>query len=238
MAYNEVETLDRTCCEILEVLNGTVPDAELLIVNDGSTDGTHERADSIKAQEGRIRVIHHARNQGLGGVYRTGFAEGKGDYVTFFPADGQFPAQIIRDFLPRMRDNDLVLGYLPAGSRAPSAEVLSWMERLLYRFLLGKLPRFQGILMFRRELLSRHHLQSTGRGWTILMELIVRCAKANERISSIPTEVRPRSHGSSKVNNMRTIWSNLRQLMALRAVLRRPLLSTSDGEPSSNVAES
>ena len=229
MAYNEVDTLERTCQEIIDVLNSTGVTAEVVVINDGSTDGTGDRADAFCACDARVRVIHHSPNRGLGGVYRTGFAEARGEFVTFFPADGQFPARIIAEFLPRMSEQDMVLGFLPAGTRPIAAETLSVVERVLYRLLLGKIPRFQGILMFKRELLSLHQLRSTGRGWAVLMELVVRCSRAKHRIISVPTEVRPRTHGASKVNNMRTIWSNFRQLLALRSLLGSRAASTRSG---------
>lgn len=219
MAYNEVKTLEPTCREILGVLDHVEQDAELILVDDGSTDGTGDLADALALHEPRIRVIHHSPNRGLGGVYRAGFQQARGSFVTFFPADGQFPAQIIADFLPRMSQHDIVLGYLPRGTRSFVAELLSAIERLLYRLLLGKIPRFQGILMFRRVLLEHHSLLSEGRGWAILMELIVRSARSEQRIVSVPTPVRPRTHGTSKVNNMRTIWSNFRQVLELRRIL-------------------
>ena len=221
MAYNEVQTLEATCREILAVLDITGLQTELLVVDDGSSDGTGQKADALGTQDSRIRILHHPKNSGLGGVYRTGFANARGECVTFFPADGQFPAGIIADFLPHMTNHDVVLGFLPMGARSVIAETLSLTERLAYRILLGPFPRFQGILMFRRALLKQHPLHSTGRGWAVLMEFVVRCSRARHRIVSLPTPVRPRRHGTSKVNNLRTIWSNFRQVLALRRVLSR-----------------
>lgn len=219
MAYNEAQTLHRTCEEILAVCALLDVPSELVIIDDGSTDGTEQQADTLARIDPRVRVVHHAPNRGLGGVYRTGFREVRGHYVTFFPADGQFPADIIADFLPRMQDCDMVLGYLPRGTRTVVAEALSSGERLLYRMLLGRFPRFQGILMFRRALLDLYPLKSEGRGWAVLMELVIRSARAGHRLVSVPTKVRARTHGESKVNNVRTIWSNARQVLALRALL-------------------
>jgi glycosyltransferase involved in cell wall biosynthesis len=163
-----------------------------------------------------LRVCHHGDNRGLGGVYRTGFAEARGDLVTFFPADGQFPASIIGDYLPAMADTDMILGVLPDRGGSLLARALSLGERLLLRVLFSRFPRFQGILMFRRELLRDTPLHSRGRGWTVLMEFILRKARAGVRIKNIPITIRPRASGSSKVNNLRSIVSNLRQVLALR----------------------
>jgi hypothetical protein len=73
--------------------------------------------------------------------------------------------------------------------------------------------------MFRRSLLDRTPLMSQGRGWTVLMELILRQARSGARIKNIAITVRPRAHGTSKVNNLRSIVSNLRQVLGLRLYL-------------------
>jgi len=57
---------------------------------------------------------------------------------------------------------------------------------------------------------------SQGRGWTVLMEFILRAMRAGARIKNIPITMRPRSSGTSKVKNLRSISSNLRQILALR----------------------
>ena len=219
-AYNERDSFQSTSREILDALAARGIDAEFLVVDDGSTDGTGTLADSLALQDSRVRVVHHAPNLGLGGVYRTGFTGARGRYITFFPADGQFPADIIASFLPHMSDYDLVLGVLPQRDGSPVSKALSYCERRFYAVLVGPMPTFQGILMFRRDLLGHFELQSTGRGWAVLLEFILRCARDGRRWINVPTAVRPRAHGTSKVNNGRTVWSNFRQIMALRRILR------------------
>jgi glycosyltransferase involved in cell wall biosynthesis len=118
MAFNERETLDPTCRELLAKCSEIGLRTELVIVDDGSTDGTDGIARAIAATDSRVRVVHHVPNRGLGGVYRTGFSEARGKYVTFFPADGQFPATIIEQFLEHIQQHDFVLGYLSVGTRS------------------------------------------------------------------------------------------------------------------------
>ena len=218
MAYNEVANLEAVMREIFDALHSLGSPCEILIVDDGSTDGTGELADRLATTTASTRVVHHRPNKGLGGVYRSGFTEARGTYVTFFPADGQFPASIIADFVQRMPELDMVLGYLPDRKVTALGAVLSWGERVLYRVMFGPMPLFQGVLMFRRKLLdaSSMRLESQGRGWAVLMEFILRVSRAGHRITSVPTAFRPRMSGLSKVNNWRTIQANFRQMIALR----------------------
>lgn len=219
MAYNEAGSLADVVREIVGALIATGRSWEVILVDDGSSDGTGALADRLAGELAGVRVIHHPDNGGLGAVYRTGFREARSDLVTFFPADGQFPATIIGDFLPRIEEADMVLGYLE-GRRDPwTAKILSWGERLLYRLLFGPLPRFQGVFLLRRRVLAELPLTSRGRGWTVVMELLVRARRAGCRLESVPTVMRPRQAGASKVRNLRTVAANLLELARLRRTL-------------------
>jgi hypothetical protein len=78
------------------------------------------------------------------------------------------------------------------------------------------MPRFQGVLMLRTSLLRDMTLVSDGRGWAVLIEFILRAFRSGARICSFPTDLRPRQEGTSKVANLRTIWSNVCQIVELR----------------------
>jgi len=219
MTYNEAGAVGDTAREIHDELLKLGRPFEFVIIDDGSRDDSSQKADSIAASLTDTRVIHHGENLGLGGVYRTGFAEAKGDLITFFPADGQFPAGIIARFIDLITDCDMVLGYIPGRKSSVLAKFLSFSEKSLYTMLFGPLPKFQGVMMFRSSLLTEFKLKSSGRGWAVLMELIIRTKRARRRIKSVPTEMRPRNSGVSKVNNIPTIVVNLKQVIALRGLL-------------------
>jgi len=221
MAYNEARNLAAVTAEIGAELARLPGAHEVLIIDDGSSDGTGPLADELARGDPRVRVIHHERNRGLGAVYRTAFGSARGAFVTFFPADGQAPAALLHRFLPLMRDADMVLGYLASGEgTSPWARGLALAERAAYRLLCGPMPRFKGIFMFRRSLLSAVPLSSTGeRDWVICMELIFRAAREGYRVTSVPTELRRRATGRSKVNSLPVIWANLRQILKLRWIL-------------------
>lgn len=220
MAFNEAESLAAVVEEIGAVLGTVHGRQEIIIADDGSQDGTGRIADELSQSLPNVRVIHHDTNRGLGEVYRSGFASARGELITFFPADGQFPAAIIQQFIAVVMDGaDLVLGYLRGRPGPRLSQGLSALEKAFYRVLFGPLPKFQGVLMFRRRLLEELELTSTGRGWAVLMELIIKASRGGYRIRSVPTAIRPRMSGASKVNNVPTIWANLKQVLALRRIL-------------------
>ena len=78
MAYNEVGNLEPVVRELVRELHLLARPWELVIIDDGSTDGTAALADALAAGISGVRVLHHETNQGLGGVYRTGFAGARG----------------------------------------------------------------------------------------------------------------------------------------------------------------
>jgi len=214
LAFNEHDNLRIAVSELLGELAASGVSWELVIIDDGSSDGTGPLADQLAIEQAGVRVVHHAQNLGLGGGYRTGFREALGEWLTFFPADAQFPATIIGTFLRESHGHDMVLGYLPARHDLVG-RALSLAERALYKMMFRTFPRFQGIMLFRRKLLSELPLVSHGRGWAVVMELILRASRGPYRLISVPTEVRPRLSGDSKVNNVRTIVANLKQLWEL-----------------------
>jgi len=217
MAFNEAESLAEVTSEIRDSLERLGRPWEMVIVNDGSADATGSIADGLASESSAVRAVHHPVNQGLGAVYRTGFAEVTSEFVTFLPADGQIPASSIAPFVAAMDAGaDMVLGTIPDRPVPLYVRMLSSGERLLYRLLFGSFPAFQGMLMFRRSLLDAVELTSTGRGWTVIMELIVRTARRGASLAHVETGLDARRSGESKVTNLRTILSNFRQVLQLR----------------------
>ena len=221
MAYNEGNSLARVTEEIRTELHHSGLSYEILVINDGSTDRTPEVISDLEKKYSELRAVHHDPNLGLGEVYRTGFREASGEWLTFYPGDGQIPAQDIHGFLGQMQEYDLVLGTIPQRPVPLYVKALSFGERLLYRLLIGKMPRFQGIMMVRTAVLSQLSLVSQGRGWTILMEMILKVSHEGYRIGYAQTGLKERSDGVSKVNNLTTIISNLKQLIALSRSMKR-----------------
>ena len=220
MAYNERNSLEAVCSEIEKTLVSLKTTFEIVIIDDGSTDGSSELCHRLAKKIPQLRTISHETNLGLSEVYRTGFKTAKGEWFTFFPADGQFPASILVQFFEVSENADLVLGYLANGRFSLTGSLLSFLERAMYRLWIGEMPRFQGVFLSRRRLLEDIEPKTRGRGHCFILEFILLASQKNYRIKHVKTPVRPRQSGKSKVSNLRTITSNISQVLKLRKTLR------------------
>jgi glycosyltransferase involved in cell wall biosynthesis len=118
-AWNEEENLAANVPLLTHKLDELAVDYELLIVDDGSRDGTPRLADDLAARMPRVRAIHHARNQGIGRALYTGFRHARGRWTIFVPADLALELDEIEKYLRAS-------GVLPSGGQeaptpAPSA---------------------------------------------------------------------------------------------------------------------
>jgi glycosyltransferase involved in cell wall biosynthesis len=221
MSFNEEANLPAVIGDIRQQLEALTPHHEILIVDDGSTDGTPAIASRLQEMDARIRCVTHTPNRGLGEVYRTGFEQARGAVVTFLPADGQFPASNLGPLYAAMGDRDAVFGNIRQRPDGRFASLLSTAERLLYRIVVGDSPRFQGLFMIRRSALTGlKFVSGGGRGWGIVMELVLLLQRGGYHLGEVAAEVRPRLSGKSKVTNVRTIWANFRQLLVIGRSVR------------------
>lgn len=100
------------------VINNAVPVAkkiadkwEILIINDGSSDKTQEKAEELAKKNSNIKVISHNPNRGYGAALKSGFEHAKYDYVVFTDGDAQFDFGEVDKFVENIRSHDIVIGY-------------------------------------------------------------------------------------------------------------------------------
>ena len=219
-AYNEAANLAPVVKELLDAIakQPKVDSFEILIVDDGSRDGTAEAADALAASNSAIRVVHHPENRGFGGALRTGFSASRGRYVTSITADGEIePAQVLGLFAA-MGDADMMLG-LRERTVSTYRNVLTFGLNLLMRLILGFVPDATTMFIVRGDLLRRMELQSnTG---LANLEVLMYCRMWGCRFATGPTQVRPRLSGESKVTNVPTMVRTFWEMAKLRRALRR-----------------
>jgi predicted glycoside hydrolase/deacetylase ChbG (UPF0249 family) len=204
---------------------GLVSRFELVLVDDGSTDGTADLADQLTAGERWIRVLRHPRNRGLGGALKTGFAASTGDIVLYTDADLPFDLGEIARALRLMGayGADVVSGYRhDRTSEGPRRAVYSFVYNHLIRFVFGVRVRD---VNFACKLVSRRVLDAIvlrSEGSFIDAELVVRANRAGFSVMQIGLDYFPRSRGVSTLSSGATIKRIVRDVVRLRADVARP----------------
>ncbi|MDP1571622.1 MAG: glycosyltransferase family 2 protein [Vicinamibacterales bacterium] len=220
-AFNEAANVEPVVAETLEVLRGTpwLAGFELVLVDDGSRDGTGEVMDRLAAAHSEVVVAHHQANRGFGAALTTGYRRSRGDAVTFITADGEIgvdqPLRLVRE----MGDRDLMLSGR-VRSVGAGRGFLTWGVNWTSRIILGFWPDDSvGIYVVRGDVLRRIPLHSTTGLANLEILLYCRAHRLNIAMSGV-TEAKPRLSGESKVTNLRTIVKTLWEMLKLRVRTR------------------
>lgn len=225
-AYDEVEALPRCVERTLGFLRRHVADGELLVVDDGSTDGTGALIDALAAREPLVRAFHLPRNMGMGAALLRGFAEARCDWVTILPGDGQIDAfdllELFHVHAAAAGDVDLV-ATLYRNRRAPLVRrVLSIGLRALTALIVGTRARSEGAYLVRRDVLRQ--LAPRSHSFMLNLEIPIRARRAGFRVKTVTTDVHERIAGRSKAATPGRIARTFLDQLALRADLERERL--------------
>jgi dolichol-phosphate mannosyltransferase len=206
--YNERENLPRLVPSILS----RDERLEILVVDDGSPDGTGELADEIAAGEKRVHVLHRTVKEGLGKAYLAGFAWGlERGYDVLFEMDADFShdPQHLPKFLEAIERYDVVLGSRYLHGRVT---VVNWpIGRLLLSYFANVYARkvtglpiadlTGGFKCFRREVLEAIDLDAVqARGYAFQVEMTYRTIQLGFSVAEVPIVFRDRRAGSSKMD--------------------------------------
>jgi len=205
--YNERENLDR----ILDRLAAAVPAADVLVVDDGSPDGTGALADARAAADGRVHVLHRTVKAGLGGAYVAGFRWGleRGyDALVEMDADGSHAPEQLPDLLAALATADVVLGsrWVAGGSVVDwprRRELLSRGGNAYARLALGLPVRDAtgGFRVYRRDVLAKMDLGDiASQGYCFQVDLAWRAWRAGWRVVEVPIRFVERTAGVSKMD--------------------------------------
>ncbi|HWM60424.1 MAG TPA: polyprenol monophosphomannose synthase [Pseudonocardia sp.] len=205
--YNERDNLE----PILTRLHQAVPDADVLVVDDASPDGTGELADKLAAADTRVRVLHRAGKAGLGAAYLDGFRTAlAGDYrlVVEMDADGSHAPEDLPALLVAMADADLVIGsrYVPGGRVVNWPAHREWLSKggnLYSRLALGVPIKdiTGGYRVFRRQVLEElSPADVASQGYCFQVDMAWRAVQAGFRVHEVPITFVERERGNSKMS--------------------------------------
>lgn len=203
--YNEAESIG----QLLDGLHRHVPDAEIVIVDDGSPDGT---ADLVEQRnDSQVQVLRRTSKDGLGVAYRTAYAApatADADIVVQMDADGSHRPVDVPVLIAAIADNDVVIG-----SRwVPGGEVINWplSRKVISRvgnaytqvmLRLGIKDATAGFKAFRRSALDVLDLDSVAsQGYCFQVDMNRRAVAAGLRVQEVPITFVEREHGTSKMS--------------------------------------
>jgi dolichol-phosphate mannosyltransferase len=226
--YNESDNIEAILAAAGEVLRNAAPEGfRILVVDDGSPDGTGRLADAVAERHDWVRVLHRSVKGGIGPAYLAGFEhalnEGAG-YVMEMDSDfSHDPADLAR-LLEAVRGGaDLALGsrYVPGGGVADWGlvrRIVSEGGSMYARLVLGLKIRdlTGGFKCFRREVLEAIDFsQVRSRGYAFQVELTYRAVQSRFRVVEVPITFRDREDGQSKMS-----WRIAAEAMWLVPLLR------------------
>jgi len=202
-AYNEENAIVETIEQVREVMSASQYDYELIIVNDGSTDNTGD-----KARQAGARAINHEENQGYGASLKTGILAAKGDWIVITDADGTYPNDRIPDLLKEAGPNDMVVGARVGDAakipliRRPAKWALAQFANYLAE---TKIPDYNsGLRVFRKDMAKRF-FKILPSGFSFTTTITLSSLTNGYRVKYIPIAYYERT-GKSKIKPIRDTY--------------------------------
>ncbi|HEX2315535.1 MAG TPA: polyprenol monophosphomannose synthase [Thermomonospora sp.] len=229
--YNERENIEL----IVGRVRRSVPEVDVLVVDDASPDGTGELADALAAEDSQVKVLHRTGKGGLGAAYiagfRWGFEHGY-DVLVEMDADGSHRPEELDRLLERLHTADLVIG----ARWVPGGEVVNWPRSRAvlsrggnaYARLMLKVPLHDataGYRAYRATALQKIGLDGVeSRGYCFQIDLALRTVRAGLRVAEVPITFVERERGASKMSRdivVEAMWRVTRWGLADRFGRRR-----------------
>jgi dolichol-phosphate mannosyltransferase len=214
-AFDEAASIPRTLRELRTWLEAHQPYAEIVFVDDGSRDGTAERAREVLAGF-PAAFVRHDRNRGIGAAIKTGVRAARAPWITFLPADGQIAPEAIATLqAAAARDRaDVVFSVYDHRDDGAYRKLLSFGVRAMIFAVHGVRMRSDGPYLFRRELFDPEQLRPDT--FFLNFEFPIRMLAAGTRTATVTIPCRPRVAGRSKSTGLRRIAGVARDLVELR----------------------
>jgi glycosyltransferase involved in cell wall biosynthesis len=222
-AYNDEATIAGLVGDALSVLPSLADDFEVIVVDDGSTDGTAAVLDELARADGRVRVVHHESNRGYGGALRTGFACATKELVFYTDGDGQYDVREIALLRPLLTEGvDIVNGYkikrADSWQRKALGAAYNRLAHLLFSIPIRDVDC--DFRLIRRRAVERVELVSSS--GSICVELVHKLHRAGRVFAETPVHHYPRAHGRSQFFTLRRVGRTALDLLSLRLKVAAP----------------
>ncbi|MBN1878958.1 glycosyltransferase family 2 protein [bacterium] len=216
-AHNERENLEHVIREAVSICPELTQDYEIIIVDDGSTDGTSVLADDLATGHPGVRVIHHRANMGYGGALQSGFKGAEKELVFYTDGDGQFDMSELRTVLPLIDHADVVTCFRVGRQDPWHRKLNTWLFEKAVFLILGlriKDPDC-AFKIYRRNVLDS--INMTSNGAMIDVEMLLQAQRQGFRIVQCGVRHLPRHAGTPSGGNIKVILRAMREMARLIA---------------------
>jgi len=218
--FNEYQTIEEIISRVMAVGLAT----EIIVVDDGSTDGTRELLRELDHKYANLKLILHDRNQGKGAAVRSGIAEASSDYLIIQDADLEYDPRDYQAILKPMQEGlaDVVYGsrFLGAPRRTSmfwhmiANKLLTLMTNILYNSILSDMET--GYKLFKREIITSIPLRA--KRFNFEPEITAKLLKRKIRIYEVPITFNPREYSEGKKIGLKDAFEAVWTLLKYRFV--------------------
>jgi len=224
--FDEERTIGPVIESALETGQKLFDDFEVIVVDDGSRDGTAVIVDRWSERDARVQVVRHPKNTGYGAALRSGLRGATGELVFFSDADLQFDLNELDALLAHTDDFDIVAGYRYPRRDPLPRRVIAKTWGMIVRVLFGLRVRDIdcAFKVFRRSILDAIPIHSIGA--FINTEILVRASSLGASIRQVPVSHRRRRHGRPTGAHPRVLIRAVIELSSLYRELRQRQLAS------------
>jgi len=215
-AYCEAANIVGTLENVTTALSTLPIDAEILVIDDGSSDGT---ADVVRANLQRFpaaQLLVNERNMGFGWTYRRGVAAATRRCIVMVHGDNAWGAETLHELFSHVGDADVIVGYTRDmwKTRTWTRTSISKLFTGLVNAITGRrLQYYNGLQIHQASVLKQLTIRSTGYGFQA--EVLVKCLRSAKTFIEVPMDLMEREHGNSKAFRLRNAIDVARTLSLL-----------------------
>ena len=219
--YNEVANIKPLVIKSLSTIERVTSDFELILVDDGSSDGTADIIDELAAKYPEVKAIHHSTNSGYGSALQTGFRASSKNLVFYTDGDAQFNIAELPDILPLIHRCDIVSCFRINRQEGPLRIFNAWCWSKLVCLLFGLHLRDIdcAFKLYKREIFDNIKMKSTGA--LIDAEILARASRKGYTIMQAGVRHYPRTAGIQTGANIKVVVRAFIELFKLYGEIRK-----------------